>query len=482
MTPSRLVLLVGAVLGLLMVIGAPGWFGGADEGTHFVRALAMANGQVFPDRVDGVWESEIPIAASESIRLTVINGVEGTAPNTVGLLGELLELRPDWSERQAYETGPTLASSPIAYAPSALAMAVPNALGAPPIVTLWFGRAGDLLVYLGLVLLALRLAGAFRWAIAVTAIFPMNLAMAASVSPDAMTIGSLLLVIALWTRVWNPRGANGGDDPLLAPLWRVAALVGGAGVLLALSKPPYFLVLLAFPALLLVRRSDRRVRLAALTAVGATCVGVVAAALSTSNDYRSAGAGMFAELRFQPEVQQERILDDPLAFVGRCISGWFDILPESVQKWTRQLGIWRSGLPPAVAWTVVIGMITAVIVLDAQDLLRLRRFCRWIFILCSTGIVLALMTSSYLYFDDTLEGVHMTDQIGRYALPLFAVGIMGWAPRWPLRGRVLALIDRHRWRQAMISLIVLGSVLCVGAVIVEWWWPGASSAGTAPES
>ena len=42
--PSRFVLVIGGVLGLLMVVFAPGWFGGADEGTHFMRAVAMADG------------------------------------------------------------------------------------------------------------------------------------------------------------------------------------------------------------------------------------------------------------------------------------------------------------------------------------------------------------------------------------------------------------------------------------------------------
>ena len=42
--PQRLVLLLGGALGLLMVFAAPGWFGGADEGTHVMRSLALAHG------------------------------------------------------------------------------------------------------------------------------------------------------------------------------------------------------------------------------------------------------------------------------------------------------------------------------------------------------------------------------------------------------------------------------------------------------
>ena len=487
--PSRYVLAVGGVLGLLMVVFAPGWFGGADEGTHVMRSLAMAHGHVFPSSVDGALLSRVPKVQSESIGAVIRYAATHDAPNGGSLLGSLLDTRPSWDDTVTFDTGATMASSPIAYAPSAVFMAVPSALGAPTIVTLWFGRLGDLVVYLGLVLLALRLARAFRWAIAIAALFPMNLAMAASVSPDAVTIGALLLVLALWTRVWSDTdpareidasvaGASGTETSVVSasdqPLWRLALMIGGAGLLLALAKPPYFAVLAAFPALLLVRRRDARVRAAALASSAALGVGVLASLFSTSNDYRSAGAGMFAELRFQPDVQTQRILDAPLSFLWRCVSRWFEAVPDSTQRWTRQLGFWRSSLPSALAWLVLAGFVIAAITLDADDLLRLRRFCRSIFALGTAAILLALMTSSYVYFDDTVDGVHMTEQIARYSLPMFAMAIMGWAPRWPLRGRVLALARTERVQRPMMGVVALGTTVCVFAVLVQWWWPGVA--------
>ena len=57
--------------------------------------------------------------------------------------------------------------------------------------------------------------------------------MAASISPDGLTIAAVLLTVAMWTRV------EGGED---VPL---PVLVLSTG-LLALAKPPYFLVLVPF--------------------------------------------------------------------------------------------------------------------------------------------------------------------------------------------------------------------------------------------
>ena len=477
-SPSRVVLILGGALGLLMVVLAPGWFGGADEGTHFMRSLAMANGQVFPDRVDGTLISTVPVAQSESVGAVIRNAAGQDAPNSGELLGSLLDTRPDWSSTVGFDTGATMASSPVAYAPSALFMAIPNALDAPTIVTLWFGRFGDLVAYLALVLLALRVAGAFRWAIAICALLPMNLAMASSVSPDAITIGSLLLVLAVWTRIWRDSDpASDADADADAGSWsptQVACIVGLSGLLLALAKPPYFVVLAVFPALLLLRRRDIRTQVAALAATLAFGCGVAASLFSTSNEYRSAGAGMFAQLRFQPEVQIDRILDAPFSFLWRCTTRWFEAVPDSVQRWTRQLGIWQSSLPAAVAWLVVLAFIMAAVTLDADDLLRLRRFLRTIFAIGTAGILLALMASSYVYFDDTVDGVHMTEQIARYSLPMFAMAIMGWAPRWPLRTRAGALVFTERWRSSMVAAVAITTTVCVAAVVVEWWWPGVA--------
>ncbi|MSW46225.1 MAG: hypothetical protein F2837_09880, partial [Actinobacteria bacterium] len=92
--PSRFVLAVGGFLGLLMVVFAPGWFGGADEGTHVMRSLAMAHGEVFPSRVDGALLSTVPAVQSESIGAVIRYAATHDAPNGGSLLGSLLDTQP----------------------------------------------------------------------------------------------------------------------------------------------------------------------------------------------------------------------------------------------------------------------------------------------------------------------------------------------------------------------------------------------------
>ena len=79
--PQRLVLFLGGALGVLMVVFAPGWFGGADEGTHVMRSLAMAHGEVLPSRVDGALLSTVPKVQSESIGAVIRYAATHDAPN-----------------------------------------------------------------------------------------------------------------------------------------------------------------------------------------------------------------------------------------------------------------------------------------------------------------------------------------------------------------------------------------------------------------
>ena len=103
--------------------------------------------------------------------------------------------------------------------------------------------SSDLLAaYMLLAAWAIRTAAAFRWSLAVAATIPLNLALAASVSPDGLTIAAVLLAVAMWTRV------EGGEE---VPL---PALILSTGML-ALAKPPYFLVLGLFLASAVLQRT-----------------------------------------------------------------------------------------------------------------------------------------------------------------------------------------------------------------------------------
>lgn len=523
--PERLLLAVGLAVGLLFALLYPPWAGGADEATHFARALEMAHGRLVPDEVDGVIGSPIPESyrrdqGEVAIRLWY------AVPFDHDTVSVLDRSRPDWSQTWVVDTQPTLAATPLAYGPPAAAMAIPDSLGWVGVKVLWAGRIGNLLTYLAVAWLALRVATAFRWTLALAAVFPMNLGIAASVTPDALTISAFLLVVAVWTRVWRPPAppvppvppasepedsqeralaaltstagerfapptiVDSGPEGAPAPAPRAWAgavarlsawtatprgtfvMVLAAGLLLVATKPPYFLVLAAFPALVLTAWRDIRLRMAGLGAVLALLVGAVYALINSSGSYKAVTEGMGGSITYQPDVQQERLLSDPFGFLGRVLDDWFGHLDKTVQRWVRHVGYVEVTLPSWVSWAFVIAVVVAAVLLDRDDLVGLRRGARAIWAVLAAAMILALYTSSYLYFDDTVEGTYMGLQVPRYVAPFFAIAVMGWAPRTLVsqpRGRPLAA-RIPSW--APVALVVAAQVVLMVAAVRTWNFDG----------
>jgi uncharacterized membrane protein len=535
--PERLLLGVGIVVGLAFALLYPPWAAGADEATHFARALEVSRGRLVPDEIDGRPASPIP-ASYRRDEDQMIGVLFSAGPFNANALDTLRQSRPDWSVTEVFETQPTMAAPPLAYAPSAIAMIIPDRLGWAGVWVLWAGRLGNLILYLGLAWLAVRVATAFRWTLAIAALFPMNIGIAASVTPDALTIGALLVAIAVWTRVWRPRpvadgaddvagadiadeeaargrelalaalgssspvgassgsadtgrvttGATDADGPVdesaaePAPTGRTSpgrvarlgewtrtpigtgAMVLAAGLLLVAAKPPYFFALVAFPLLLATGWRDRRLRAAAAGGVLALLVGGVVTAITSSTGYKAVsafGAGINGSPTYQPDVQQQHILSDPFGFIGRVIADWFGNLDTSVQRWVRHVGYVEVGLPSWVSWVFVVVVVVAAVLLDRRDLLGLRRIPRAIWVLIAPALAFALYASAYLYSDDTVEGVYMGLQAHRYLAPLFAMTLMGWAPRFPLQ-----LPRRVPWAGRIPTWVPVVGVVTVELVMI----------------
>ena len=95
---------------------------------------------------------------------------------------------------------------------------------------LYMGRVANLIAYLLLAAAAVRLMPIQKWTMAMVALMPMSVYLAASLSADAMTIGLSLLVVALTLNL-----ALGSERPDRRSLLALGFLL----VLLALSKQAY---------------------------------------------------------------------------------------------------------------------------------------------------------------------------------------------------------------------------------------------------
>ena len=451
--PQRLLLAVGLPLGILIAVLSPAWTG-YDEFTHFARVVDIASGNLEPGPTPDGIGSVIPEAHREATTQIIMDHQAGRPPWTVTSITALLEHRPD--SRMAFvDTRPTAASTPVAYLPAAAGAMVPVAVDAPGVLTLWAGRLASLCTYLALAWWAVRSAAAFRWTLVVAALVPLNLAMAASVSPDGFTVAAVLVAVGLWTRVEADESV--GVVALVIPM-----------VLLALAKPPYFLVLCLFPLSAILRRNGTRIR-AASVAAGALILGLTTTLTRSSENYQAATTTMIRQIHYQPSVQRDRLLGDLPGFMWSTVDTWISEYPFYVQGWFRQLGFWEADLPAVIVWFLVALLLVALLVLDGDDLRSLRGARRG---LMGGGVAILLMAiyaASYVYFTDLPGYEHIGLQMARYSAPLAVLAFVAWIPRAlsPLGVRV----DR-RWAVAAVAGVPM---VAVGASVVTWLWTGANT-------
>ena len=453
MTPQRLLLAVGLPLGILIALLSPAWTG-YDEFTHFARVVDMASGNLEPGPTPEGLGSVIPAAHREATGQIIADHRAGRPPWTVTSIRGLLDHRPDG--RVAFiDTRPTGASTPVAYLPATVGSLVPVAADAPGVVTLWAGRLASLTAYLALAWWAVRSAAAFRWSLAVAALIPLNLALAASVSPDGFTVAAVLVAVSLWTRVE-------ADEPV--PIGTLVVPL----VLLALAKPPYFLVLGLFPLSAVLERSRHRTR-AAVIAAGALVVGIATSLARASENYQAATTTMIRQIEYQPSVQRDRLLGDVPGFLWATVDTWISEYRFYVQGWFRQLGFWEADLPAVVPWILVVVVLVAILVLDGDDL---RNFGGPRRALMGGGVALllvAIYAASYVYFTDLRDYSRIGLQMARYSAPLAILALVAWSPRALLP--TTARIDRR----LAVAAVAAVPVVAVGASVVTWLWTGANT-------
>jgi uncharacterized membrane protein len=448
-------------LGLLIAILSPAWTG-YDEFTHFARVVDMAHGNLEPESTPEGIGSVIPMAHREATTQIILDHQDGRPPWTTTSIRGLLDHRPDG--RMAFiDTRPTSASTPVAYLPAATGSLLPVALGAPGVLVLWAGRVASLLAYLALGWWAVRSASAFRWSLTAAALLPLNLALAASVSPDGFTVAAVLVAVSLWTRVE-------ADETISVPAMVLPM------VLLALAKPPYFLVLGLFPlsAALDWSRNRSRLRLrAALIAGGALGIGLATTLARSSENYQAATTTMIRQIEYQPSVQRDRLLGDLPGFVWATVDTWISEYRFYVQGWFRQLGFWEADLPGVVPWLLVGILLLAVLALDGDDLRSLRGARRG---LMGGGVGLLLVAiygASYVYFTDLSDYGNIGLQMARYSAPLAILAFVAWTPR--MLSPVAESVMGRMGRRSTVAAVGGVPVVAVGASVVTWLWTGANT-------
>lgn len=226
--PEKVFLIIALIYGLTFLIFTP--FMVPDESPHFYKALDISAGHLTITKLDGTSGIYIPESA-----LTTFNNF------SIDSLSQWLYFPLNSNDKIFYDiSGIAVASySPIPYLASGLAISIGKLFNLSALALLYMGRLANLLVWILLSYLAIKITPVHKWVLLLIALMPMTLFEAASLSADSFTIAISLLTVALFFKLSfendNTKITN-SDKYLLLILMS----------LVSLSKPTYIILIFLF--------------------------------------------------------------------------------------------------------------------------------------------------------------------------------------------------------------------------------------------
>lgn len=379
-------------------------FQAADEPQHFFRAYAISEGRLWAQKVHGVGGDllprtvaqlppevmeDVPFHRDQRVRTSVIRGALGR------------DLRPE--DRLEVEFPGSSVYFPIVYAPQAVGMAVTRLAGGGPLEIMYGGRVGNLLFAVALLFLAIRLMPAHGWTLAAFGLLPTVTFLRSTLSADGLTIAAAVLFLAL---VMNLAAAGQGGLR-----WQHLAALAATGVVVALSKQTYGVLVLAtfvVPAAVLgggLRKAGLVFGLGAMM-LGASAVWSLSVAELFRMEGSAEGSGLGAHLAYVREHPWEAIRVVSKHLWVRRVShlhgaiGWFGWVDAPIPRWT----MW-----------VLFGAMAVIAAFEPSGAMRSEHRA----LLVTTFVLGGLAVTGILYLTWTPVGEKTVLGVqGRYFLPL----------------------------------------------------------------
>jgi len=427
--PAWSFLLIGGLVGFVLFLVMPPMHA-IDETSHFARIYQLSEGhlQTTPSIFDDAARKGsgvcLPPGVFRDLQRTSVELYFDNAPYVNYGAGEspsgdpvLVAAGPD---RQCppgtkYLDISTFAwYSPVPYLPQAAAFAVLRPLGASTDTLAIVGRLANLVVFLGLVFVAIRRAPRARWALCISALLPIVMFQANSLSPDTLTTAVAILVVSSALRVLDHEG------PLPRSMF---GEVIGLSLLLGLVKPTYVVIALLYllPLLDRARRRDSW-KLLVPVALG----GLASTVWQRANSSRFVCDVRFFQIEPSPRDQLHAILTSPWRFLEAVGKAGF-----------HQSGRWVRDVVPimdrVMIWPLVVSVLVTIgfVVLACQQDRMPRRSLRIgeraaIFAVFVIG-VLAVMAGWLVYCNAPVLDV-VVHPSARLFAPFFPVLFVAIAP------------------------------------------------------
>lgn len=393
----------------------------------------MSHPMQAPDETQHYWRS-YEVSSLNFVAKRYDNGRYGyNLPDNVIVMGEKFLMMQhlgqtfDYGLRHKYfSEGPskyirpvyfenTAVYSPFGYLPQAFGIGISRLLNTSLLTGFYIARICNMLAWVILIFLALRIVPFGRWTFLLLSLWPMSIFEAASLSPDSMTIGICMLAVAYALYLYK--------QTRITKL-QIAGIIA-ACIALGTLKQVYFLVGLAF--LLVPARAFGSKRTRWTVLLGALAISALVAA-SWAVFAKGAADGIHTYFRIGAHIdtvsQAKYILLHPLHYIATVIyTVGYKYATNITLSLMGRLG-WGVITLPAYCYVLIVVSFFVALLKDASlvtktEWSRIKLPARW---LGAVGALLALAVITILYLTFTIVGNHSVEGLqGRYFLPVMAL-------------------------------------------------------------
>jgi uncharacterized membrane protein len=353
--PQRAFLVIGLLFGLLMLVLNPP-LRVSDEQIHFFKSYSVSEGHILSEREGKGAGSNAPISFQttiERLKLVPFSDYKLKVKDIKSALKIPLKNKDKFFA--SYQYWAIVTYSPIPYIPQAFGMEIGKILNLSPLMLLYLGRLFNLLCWLLLIYLAIRITPIHKWVFFMLALIPRSVNLAASLSADGFTIALCFLVVAYFLKLAFDKGKQSIERK---DIYILVLFV----ILLALVKPPSFLLVFLFPLIPIKRFKSKKEYLALFALL------VVLAIVITGSWYLIGSRGATTRLPTMSVGKQLRfVLSHPTRFLGvteRTIVSSIDLW---IAGFIDTLGWIEVSLPSWFIFTYLF-LIIAIAAVDNDDI------------------------------------------------------------------------------------------------------------------
>jgi len=444
--PHRFVFLFGLLFGGTLVFLSPP-YSAPDELAHFRRAYHCSQGKLYATKRDGLTGDELPVSLTEAYSTISAQARRDADFEISWAKIERASGIPLDPQRQEFSGFPNTALyTPVPYLPQSAAIWLARHWELPPLWLLYVARIGNLIVYLLLAAAAVRFTPIQKWTLALVALIPMSVYLAASVSADAMTLGLALLVVALTLNL-----ALGSEMPSRGRLLALGLVL----LLLALSKQAYLGLGIMFFMIPGERFSTPRRRW--LTA--ALLIGIP---LAINAAWTYSLRGLYTPMRpfVDPPAQLRGIVEHPWSYLGTVFAAIFKVEDHALSDYSFMIGTfgWLGAHLPQWIRNTYWAALGATAVLDGGEPLRLGIRAKAVAL--GAYLCTAVVMATFVYLSWEPVGIKNIEGIQpRYYLPIIPLALL-----LPRGGAKLAASRFSRMVVPSIAMSI--AILAAG---VTWW-------------